>query len=345
MSIDDSRPAGDEEALASAASHWFARMRGPDADDERQAFEAWLAERPEHRRAYAHAAEIFAMGKLLAEPREADAAPEPRRNGLLVAALAVAAAAALVFAGWTRSHELNLPEREVVVAATIEARDFVTVAGEARTIRLADGSTVHLSPGTELSTEIGNRERRLTLMRGTARFEVAHEGRPFVVYAGGGTVTARGTVFDVSLARSGKVDVRLLQGAVDVSLPKATPDPTSTAGDTSQLRRLKAGERLSFAGLSSAQDKGAMEDRSSSASAEARDFDSVPVSEVIALANRDSARPIRLADPSVAAIRVSGRLRVDDTELLARRLGALLDQEVRTEDLREIVLVPGRTRR
>ncbi|HEU0094975.1 MAG TPA: hypothetical protein VFQ52_00875, partial [Rhizomicrobium sp.] len=76
-------------------------------------------------------------------------------------------------------------------------------------------------------------------------------------------------------------------------------------------------------------------------SAAARDFEATPVSKLVALANSAAVRPIRLADTSLGAQLVSGRFRVDDTELLARRLGALFGRGVDTGDPREIVLGPA----
>ena len=70
MTIPEGQPEEGDDALAREAAHWFARMRAPDANASRAEFEAWLAQGPEHRVAYNDAAEIFALGKLLAEPGE-----------------------------------------------------------------------------------------------------------------------------------------------------------------------------------------------------------------------------------------------------------------------------------
>src|SRR3546814_15175781 len=76
-----------------------------------------------------------------------------------------------------------------------------------------------------------------------ARFDVAHETRPFVVLAGGGSVTARGTIFDVSLDRYERVTVRLLSGAVDVERPRPIKGTTGRKA----VARLEPGETHSFA--------------------------------------------------------------------------------------------------
>jgi len=74
--------------------------------------------------------------------------------------------------------------------------------------------------------------------------------------------------------------------------------------------------------------------------ADARSFASVPVATLVAEANRSAARPIRLADSDLGNERVSGRLRVDDTEKLARRLSGLFGWSVDMRDPKVIVLRP-----
>lgn len=330
-----------EDALAREAAHWFARMRGPDADASRAEFEAWLAQGPEYRAAYNDAAEVFALGKLFLEPgAPAPASPQPPQPRGRTPAVALAASVALLagVGGWVMWHPNSVtPSGQESAIAASDHRSISTVAGKERVVRLADGSTVRLGGGTILEVEIGARQRSLRLVQGQARFEVAHEQRPFIVLAGGGSVTACGTIFEVALVRPGKVDVRLLQGAVDVELPRA-------ASAKPEVRKLAAGEGLSFA----AQPASPEPTRAPGATgatppplAAAREFEATPVAELVALANRDARRPIRLADASLAGRRVSGRFRVDDTELLAVRLGALFDREIDESDPREIVLAPS----
>jgi transmembrane sensor len=341
MSIADGQAEDGGEALARAAAHWFARMRSPDAAESRAAFEAWLSQGPEHLAAYNRAAEIFAMGKLLAESSEpvpvAAPAPSPRHR-VLAGALTVSAALVVGIGGWVAWHPTRpTPPVHEAVAATTDLRTISTIAGEARVVRLADGSTVRLGGETILDVDIAGGQRSLRLLQGQARFDVAHEQRPFIVFAGGGSVTARGTIFEVALARSGKVDVRLLQGAVDVALPReaATAKPA--------IRKLTTGQGVSFVARPDAPPPPLSPAGATAVpSAAARDFEATPVAELVALANHGAARPIRLADASLAGERVSGRFRVDDTELLARRIGALFDREVDASGPREIVLQGAR---
>jgi transmembrane sensor len=338
MTNADEPTEGAAEALAREAAHRFARTRGPDAEAHRAELEAWLAEAPEQRAAYNRAAEIFAMGKLLSEP---DAPPavathEPKRGrkGLAVA-LTTIAACAIGVGGWiTYQSSAPTSDRPTAVAGTTDHRTLSTSTAP-NTVQLADGSTVTLAADTVVRVEITAVARQLRLVRGKARFEVAHERRPFIVLAGGGSVTARGTIFEVALAPAGKVEVRLLRGAVDVSLPRGAAKATPT------IRRLTPGQEVTYpAEPDHTAARATSSDAAGLQSATPQSFEAVSVQELIALANRTTSRPIRFAEPSLGARRVSGWFRVDDTLLLARRLGALLCSDVDLRDAHQIVVAP-----
>lgn len=314
------------DELNREAAAWFARMRGPDAEAARPAFEAWLAQGAGQRSAYNRAAEIFAMGKLLAEE-----APIPSRRSAKVraTALALCTLGMLAAGGWGVMRVMDSPAQPPqLLAGDAERKEtFATIAGETRAIRLAEGSLLVLGSDSRVGIEFDSADRRLRLLKGQARFEVAHESRPFVVLAGGGTVTARGTIFDVRLTKAGRVDVHLLEGKVDVELPHR-------GGITPLVRQLRRGEQITFAVQAAAPPAPALP-----APAAARDYHGITVAALVAEANRGAARPIRLNDPLLGEKRISGRFRIDDTALLAERLAALLDSKVDFSEKREIVLM------
>jgi transmembrane sensor len=307
-------------------------MRAPDADVSRPRFEAWLAADPDHRRAYNRASEIFAMGKLLAQP-EAGSAPAaaaaPRRHWPVAASLA--AVLALGAGAWlsTRPPDRGQaePAAHIATRAAPESFELAAAARRPREERIADGSRVAMAGGTRLRLAYTAAERRLVLLEGRARFDVFHESRPFVVAAGGGTVTARGTLFEVALGPGGHVSVRLLRGRVDVALPSAT--------GTIPVRKLEPGQSLSFVARAPA--SAAPAAGQAGAECTARDYEAIPLSLLIAEANRGSARPIRI-DPALGSRRVSGRFRIDETGLLADRLARLFDLEVDRSDPASLVL-------
>src|SRR3546814_1264895 len=77
---------------------------------------------------------------------------------------------------------------------------YRTVLGERRVVTLADGSTVSLDAASEVRVAYSERARELALVRGQARFDVAHDPRrPFAVQARDQRVVATGTAFNVDL--------------------------------------------------------------------------------------------------------------------------------------------------
>jgi transmembrane sensor len=329
---------GPARALDEQAAEWFARMRGPDAKAQRDAFKAWL-DVPANRTAYNQIAESFALGRLMIDGRA-------RRRRQLVAAGA-ALLLVLVAGTWLELRQARLdrpPGSSIVQGGAGTATGtavLATLAGERRPVRLGDGSLLILAADTTIKAQFNDGMRRLTLKRGQARFEVAHERRPFIVYAGGGTVTARGTIFEVGLAEGRRVSVRLIQGVVDVSLPRAAPGDRGVPPP----RRLRAGEAIDFQAADALQplDPGSGDDTQASTAAGVLDFDRITLAALIDMANRTSARPIRLGDPSLGQRRISGRFRIDDSDLLADRIAALLDLRVERAGTGPVLLRRPRT--
>lgn len=342
----DNMPRRDQ--LLEEASIWFARMRGPDAEQHRAAFEAWLTRGAVHLSAYNRAGEIFALGRFLEhEAQEASREEEPRpvrwRGYALAASIVLMIGVSTWFGRDLLASLVGLnPGRPAAPLMASTGTERWTAEGNRRTIRLADGSFVTLDDGSALTAHFNAQRRELRLERGRARFDVAHDGRPFIVFAGDGSVTARGTIFDVIINRDQLVTVRLLRGAVDVERPASGQGKSKAAAQA--ITRLVPGEILSFG-------RATIPDLATPAKARGLDavasmpqipavqeFDKATLSAVVAEANRGSTLPIRIADPAVGALTVSGRFRVDDPEQVADRLASLFDLQIDRARQNEIVL-------
>jgi transmembrane sensor len=193
-----------------AAIRWWVASRAGFSRRERAEFEAWRAADPAHAAAYADIEQTYAQVKRVrrAGRERRRAAPPRRMPGAAAAALALAAVLAILIA--------------IDPIAIFLRADFLTGTGETRTVTLADGSRVTLGPRSALAARFSPQERRLALLRGEAWFEAAHGVEaPFVVEAGGGTVTALGTTFDVDIADSG-VRVAVGEHAVRVDADGGT---------------------------------------------------------------------------------------------------------------------------
>lgn len=335
----------DKDQLWSEATLWFARMRSPDAEEFRPAFEEWLSRGALHRRYYNRASEHWLHGTAAFAEERAQihghehhlaGPPRDRRKrgaiAVIVAASVLVVGSTIIIATWTG----GIGDRHPQVASAqlpTNATQVATASGEQRAVRLGDGSLVGLGGNTLLRVQLGTAMRRLQLDRGVARFDVAHETRPFVVFAGGGSITAHGTLFDVGLSPNRRVSVRLIKGSIDVSFP------TSATTKRQALRHtLRPGETVSFEAAAAGPSGDAIAEPSQPTVETAHDYRDTRLADIVDEANRRATVPIRFGNPAIGAKLVSGRFRIDDTALLAERLAALFDLAVDRSSTSAIVL-------
>lgn len=310
------------------AAEWFARMRGPEAGSHQAEFDAWLARGALHRAAYNRVAEIFTDSGRLDNPAETpNKLPWHRSGKAGLATVALLVSAFTTMAVLYLHSDINIPvsaPRDARLATTSSTHPITSIAsgvGEFRRATLADGSTVLLDTDSLLSVAYTPWERRLRLIRGRARFDVAHEARPFKVAAGGGLVTARGTIFDVRLSEGGAVKVDLIRGAINVS---------SSMAPTANVRRLRAGQSTIIA-----QNAAFTEVPTTRSDTRWPDglteFHDIPLAQLMQEANRYSVSPLVTDDPTIARLRVSGVFDLRDSRKLGLRLAQLFDIKCEVE--------------
>lgn len=306
-------PAG--ESLTETAAGWFALMRGADAERHRVAFEQWLAADPSHRQAYDRMALRWDQSGLVGHTPSGQAReglPEaPRRFAMPARYYALAASLVVVIA--IGALLLLSPGREAgppvpIVAAT----ELASPLGTIRRVTLDDGSVVTLDTGTRLEVAFTRSERRLRLLVGRARFEVAHDAaRPFIVAAGDGEVVATGTIFDVSLVGA-RPRVRLIQGSVEVRSRPAGPGAPSPTVAT-----LTPGQTIAIGVPQETPEPAPSDERWVSGMLS---FDDTPLADAVAEANRYSERKIVLGEPELASLKVTGGFKAGDQDAIAEAL-------------------------
>jgi transmembrane sensor len=301
----------DDARLASAAD-WLVRLQSADlSDDEVAEFDAWLEAHPANAAAYDRtlavtlelqdAAQAVAEG-LKSAPMRRVLSPAARRGWLIAGGLAAAATVALAV----------MPFSAIAPPA---AQTFATAKGEHRTVRLADGSTIELNAGSQLSVTLGRHERHVTMPEGEAVFDVAADkARPFLIDAGDRTVRVVGTRFDVR-HRGDELSVTVERGVVEVRL----------AGDAAgKVFRLHPGQRLdTVQGAHAVQIAAADPLQVESWRTGRLIFRDEPLGDLVADLNQQFTSPIALADPALAQTRVSGVLVLDDRAAVIRRLALL----------------------
>lgn len=291
------------------AAKWVAAMRGPTADTEREAFEAWHA-RPGNADAFARAEDDMAIEGLSRQRIEARARGHRTAPGGLRWALATIAAAGLALGfAWY----LKFGEHQPQLAAGQQTPGLLT---------LADGTRVTLTEGAKVASQYSSDRRIVILTGGRARFEVAHDAaRPFTVVAGRSETTALGTIFEVDLTQ-GPPRVRLVKGSVEVRATGADAKLRLSPGQSAEV--LTAGPRL-------------LPVKTNPLPATWLEADHLPLGAVIDAANKANAKPIRLTDPLLAEIEVTGRFDVRDSAALARKLAAALN--LRSDERAEEILL------
>lgn len=296
-----------------SAAEWFAVMRGPAAGTEREAFDAWRAV-PSNAAAYARLEATWAESRFLANGAVAKARNLSRaRRSMPSLALLAAGIAALMLipAVLLVRQTIWLDDAAISRSAPVQFAAQAAVGS----FRLSDGSRLTLDRGAAVLDLSSASERRFLLLRGRARFEVAHHAtRRFVVDAGGGRVIAHGTIFDVTI-EGNNVHVILVRGSVEVR------SRGGKRGAGPAARFLSPGHQLFVIhreiGSPSLAEPGLLSWPDAMIS-----FDAMPLGQAISAFNRASGGRIRLADAAAAGRRVSGAFRRDDPRGFADSVAA-----------------------
>ncbi|MGH8083225.1 MAG: FecR family protein [Lysobacter sp.] len=295
---------------------------------DRAEFDRWLDAEPDHVLAYVEAERAHQAAAQLAGDEMLQAAARiawrstgresARSRWWIPAAMAASLlVATAVGVNWLRTPEPATQDR------------YLTKVGEQRSMRLADGTQVLLDTDSAIVARFDHQHREVEVDRGRVQFQVAADAaRPFSVKAGTGLIRDIGTTFQVSKT-DGTVNVGLIEGQVIVS------NGVAQAGST-----LQPGQQISY------DHGGRMSppeplDLNVAQAWPAGDlvFKNRRLDALLIEMNRYSATKLRLADPALGKITVSGVFHIGDQAALLEALeqGWSLKAEQRSgED--EIVL-------
>lgn len=323
MSRPDELP--DETTVEGQATAWFARQRSGEMTPEQVgAFENWMAADPRHRLIF-EALEAIWGGfgqtrddpEILAMRAMARQRPPHVRRRTFLTRLAAGFVAAVCLSGgiWVTSDIGPFMSRD------FPDQTFRTDIGQRSTVTLPDGSVVTLNTDTVMRTKASADERLIYLDKGQAFFRVAkNKEHPFIVHAGGRTVTAIGTAFDVR-ADAGRFEVTLVEGKVRVETPLPRAAPVGEAIVSKVLATpQQATELVPGTQFIAAVDEERWSVRRTDAAKDTAwvtgwlKFDRAPLSEVVDELGRYSTRKIVLADPGLGLQPISGRFKAGDVE-------------------------------
>lgn len=324
--------ASDKERVRAEAADWCARLNGGIFTESNADFERWLAQGPLHRQLFSEMTELHRFGEILRAEMQRGDAPEPPKGQDLRPGFSWAPVFALIALGLTVAVAAVMISmfREtpsVLLGANDGGATALATVAEKRTFRLRDGSTVILDARSLVTVNMDAHGRILRVEKGRARFEVIHDGRPFIVKAGNGSVRALGTIFDVSLTDEQSVRVELLRGAVEVKSYARTE-----YGAREAHIELAAGQSTEYsnAGRLSIPTTG----RSVSTKLWTEGlvtFNGETLASVLDQANRYSAESfsVKVEDGVTGRRPVFGTLKIDDPRQLARVLARSLDLSAR----------------
>lgn len=336
----------DPELLEQAAA-WRARLADA-SDPPSEAFSSWLAQDPRNREAWrAVQAPWDVLGQHAAAPgvialRRAALAhahnavrgnlfrPRGLRRPVTLAAAVAGVLAAGAFLFWSQYRPQILR----------------TGFGERRIVTLSDGSQITLDSRSEVAVRYTADARALTLVRGQAQFDVAHDIlRPFAVTAAGHKVVATGTAFDVDLLGP-RLLVTLLKGHVVVLpqaaasipwIPNASPTGagsataagaesrlSSTAGNATDRIYLDPGEQLVLSSGGAPQVSRVDIERVTAWESGEVVFENEPLASVIQRMNRYGPRQIIIGDDRTGNLRISGVFHEGDVDGFVSTIAAYL---------------------
>jgi len=341
-------PARSDERVTSEAMDWVLRREaGPLSATDAEAFEAWLAQSARHRDLFASTQLVWnAADQLEAHPRMAQ-----KRSWALGAAdrtrvtrRAMAASLAAVVLGLSGLGVVHLTGGPKPLAT----QAFSTVLGQQATVTLPDGSTVTLNTDTKVRTVADGERRLVYLDKGQAFFRVAKDARhPFVVTAGGRTVTALGTAFEVRVDAA-EFKVVLVEGRVRVesahsATARAEPRPGSPATSESNLPMaadMSAGSQLVASNDSDWRVMRTDVARETSWLQGQLIFDDEALGDVVAELNRYSSRKMVFADDRLARQRISGVYTPGDVQAFSLALRDAKVADIREEPDGKIHIIP-----
>ncbi|MFJ4134357.1 FecR family protein [Pseudomonas cyclaminis] len=294
------------------AAQWFVRLQDAELDaTERQRFDAWRAESPEHQYEFDVLQGLWSATDLLPKARlQALCEAPPKRRAVL--RYAVAASVVAIALGLGLFSGLDHPKPY--------SAEFSTRLGEHRQVALPDGSVMELNSRSVVAVHYEKSRRGVELKQGEAMFSVEHDtSRPFVVAAGAGHVTVTGTRFDV---RRDDDQTRVMVEAGTVKVQGRSPDEvvTLTAG---------LGTHVDRKGLVAASYAVNTDELTAWRSGKLV-FNDATLGEVAREVSRYREQPLRVSSPAVGNLRLTSVFKANDTDALLKALPHILPVALRT---------------
>ena len=312
-------PRTESSDLDAEARHWFVRLLDDVGPDELARWCQWIDSDARHAEVYARVANAWELMREASLPRPStdDLARDGytplltverwrgAQRGRLRLAWSIAAAVTVAVTIALGAGLLGAPRQAV-------EQSFATGRGQHVKAWLSDGSRIALGALTTVKVRYEGARRSVSLDRGEAMFQVAHDQkRPFVVKTPIAAITAVGTAFNIDIG-STAVTLNVTEGVVRVDAGGAADEGGGAQGSYirvaagQQLRMSRAGSRLlmvqTTAPFAPPWQDGRLEYRDE------------PLRSVIDDVNRYANHPIIIADPDIGALTYTGSVKLESAD-------------------------------
>lgn len=292
------------------AAHWVARLDVLPRPAMLEAeFETWINADIRHRVAYLRHDAMWRKTQVMERlrplqerPIDADLLAPASRRGWL--AWRVAAAALMVIS--VALLAANVPE-------LWGEQVYATGVGNYQRIYLQDGSSIEMNTDSKVRVRLTEHSRRVELLRGEAKFQVAHDAnRPFDVVSAGNVVRAVGTAFSVRIRNDRRMEVLVTEGRVVVVPVKANKQVTTVMA----APRVAAGQAAIIAADAVTVEPlpAPVAARRLAWTAGKLIFDDDPLATAVAEFNRYNEIQLVVGNPAIGAVRVSGNFEVTNVQ-------------------------------
>lgn len=300
------------------ASRWIARIdAGPLTPEERQELREWIASHPDNADLLDAQALLWSNASRARFPRAKTLHKRAKRSAWseLMTRPRVAVAGGLLAAAFFVVGGV------VRLGGDAETGHYTTLIGKTSQVELKDGSSIHLNTASSTKVDYTEHRRVIILERGEGFFEVSKDkNRPFDVVAGDTVVRAVGTKFSVRRLESGKVEVAVTEGVVEL-LRKADLERKGEQRFSKPVRLAQGQSGVQSAStlLVTQKDEKAMVTRLSWLQGRLT-FDSERLVDAVEQVNRYSQERVVLGDASLADLKVSGSFKIEDVPVFLNSL-------------------------
>ena len=224
----------------------------------------------------------------------------------------------------------------------VQTQTFKTKLGQQASFSMSDGTSIQLNTNSIVSVAYTPEHRKITLVRGEARFDVAKDkNRPFTVTAGEQSFTALGTIFNVQKNNEQGMELVVTEGKVLITQASESLENLTEAFKHPSAEQLSGTLVISGEKATIAEGTTAPVNRISLDQVQ-RDlawqqgiliFDGEPLEQVLQEVSRYTATKFKIADPSLNQLKVAGYFKAGDIEGLLASLNSNFNIDIiRTTD-------------